>query len=73
MDEARNITMLIVSKDLAWHTHQLNAKMYRENTTELLGRTPNHEDSVAQGTLSTAYDITAKTWRVSASTAPRIL
>jgi len=53
----------VILKDLAWHTHQLNAGAYRAATMQYLGRTPNHDDSVDAAALSTGYDITAKAWR----------
>jgi hypothetical protein len=61
---ARIITKLkVILKDLAWHTHQLNAGAYRAATIEYLRRTPNHDDSVDALALSSGYDITAKAWR----------
>ncbi|KAG8808965.1 hypothetical protein FRC17_003680, partial [Serendipita sp. 399] len=50
--------------DLAWHTHQLKAWHYRDDTLRLLRRTPNHDDSVDSLCLSKGYDITAKAWKL---------
>ncbi|KAF8317035.1 uncharacterized protein EI90DRAFT_2943755 [Cantharellus anzutake] len=48
--------------DLTWHTHQLDCRKYRSDTLALLGRTPDHDDKVEEGALSSAYDITARAW-----------
>ncbi|CAG8633732.1 10603_t:CDS:2, partial [Acaulospora colombiana] len=55
---------LVPTLDLAWHTHQLKGDQYRLDTQYLLQRTPNHDDNVDATSLSTAYDITAKAWKV---------
>lgn len=52
-----------MEKDLVWHTHQLNNIRYRFDTIKVLGRTPNHEDTIAQDTLSNAYDATCHAWK----------
>ena len=49
--------------DLSWHTHQLKSKSYREQTSEYVGRTPDHDDKVEENALSTGYEITAKAWK----------
>ncbi|CCA71946.1 hypothetical protein PIIN_05881 [Serendipita indica DSM 11827] len=49
--------------DLSWHTHQLKGRTYRERTLSILGRTPNHDDSIDAGVISSRYDQTAKLWR----------
>ncbi|KAG8807416.1 hypothetical protein FRC17_004468 [Serendipita sp. 399] len=50
--------------DLAWHTHQLKAQHYRDDTVRILERFPNHDDSVDALHLSKGYDITAKAWKL---------
>ncbi|KAG9016323.1 hypothetical protein FRB90_003287 [Tulasnella sp. 427] len=49
--------------DLAWHTHQLLCKSYRE-LKDIIGIVPDHDDKVGQGALSDAYDKTAEAWKV---------
>ncbi|KAG9002558.1 hypothetical protein FRB93_011432 [Tulasnella sp. JGI-2019a] len=48
--------------DLAWHTHQLLCTSYRR-LHDIIGIIPDHDDKVAQGALSTAFDDTAKAWK----------
>ncbi|KAI5478060.1 hypothetical protein MNV49_005523 [Pseudohyphozyma bogoriensis] len=49
--------------DLAWHTHQLNAFQYAHDTTELLGRFLDHDDTVESQLLECSYDYTAIDWK----------
>ncbi|KAH7101533.1 hypothetical protein BKA62DRAFT_770548 [Auriculariales sp. MPI-PUGE-AT-0066] len=48
--------------DLAWHTHQLNAKSYRVDTVRFIHRPLNHDDRVEEGEMTHAWDVTAQTW-----------
>ncbi|KAI5476686.1 hypothetical protein MNV49_007400 [Pseudohyphozyma bogoriensis] len=50
--------------DLAWHSHQLNAFAYREDTMKFVGRFIDHDDKVEESALSTSYDVTARAWKV---------
>lgn len=36
----------------------------RADTISYLGRTPDHDDKVEEGTLATGYEITARAWKV---------
>ncbi|KAF8305769.1 hypothetical protein DL93DRAFT_2144320 [Clavulina sp. PMI_390] len=49
--------------DLSWHTHQLLTHAYRDQTLQFLRRTPDHDDKVEEGALSSAYDYTARAWK----------
>ncbi|PVG00357.1 hypothetical protein CPB86DRAFT_782691 [Serendipita vermifera] len=60
---AYNFFVPTLDIDLAWHTHQLTGPTYREDTLRLLGRTPDHDDTVEQTTLQGGYDETAKAWK----------
>ncbi|KAH8920909.1 hypothetical protein BT69DRAFT_1352019 [Atractiella rhizophila] len=48
--------------DLVWHTHMLDAKAYREQLLNALGRIPNHDDRIEENALSNAFEQTAKAW-----------
>lgn len=48
--------------DLGWHTHQIHASLYREFTQKHLGRIINHDDTLADGTLSNGFATTARAW-----------
>ncbi|KAH7101531.1 hypothetical protein BKA62DRAFT_179183 [Auriculariales sp. MPI-PUGE-AT-0066] len=49
--------------DIAWHTHQLKARNYREDTLSLLERQLDHNDKVEEGMLSNSFDLTAQAWQ----------
>jgi hypothetical protein len=49
-------------KDLAWHTHQLNADQYRTDTLSTLGMTPVHH--IVPQEPARGVDVTAGAWRV---------
>ncbi|KDQ09220.1 hypothetical protein BOTBODRAFT_534573 [Botryobasidium botryosum FD-172 SS1] len=49
--------------DLSWHTHQLKAESYREDTLRLVGRVPDHDDRVDEERLSSSFDMTSQAWR----------
>ncbi|BEI84052.1 hypothetical protein CcaverHIS002_0406560 [Cutaneotrichosporon cavernicola] len=55
--------------DLCWHTHQLHASGYVQDTTAFVGRFVNHDDKVADVTLKRAYDDTAVRWALRFGTA----
>lgn len=53
--------------DLVWHTHQLHPVTYKRDTTQLLGRMFNHDDSVndrsPESKLSRSDQRTRELWR----------
>jgi len=49
--------------DLAWHTHQLRAKQYRQDCSTYVGRYVDHDDKVEENYLSTAFDATCRAWK----------
>ncbi|KAM0790841.1 hypothetical protein ACM66B_004685 [Microbotryomycetes sp. NB124-2] len=49
--------------DLAWHTHQLSPLQYKKHTISYLGRFLDHDDKVAEETLSNSFQQTARLWR----------
>ena len=53
--------------DLAWHTHQLHHRIYREDTVGYLGRMFNHDDTVTDrepdSKLTQADRITRELWK----------
>ncbi|KDQ09178.1 hypothetical protein BOTBODRAFT_179194 [Botryobasidium botryosum FD-172 SS1] len=49
--------------DLSWHTHQLKAMSYRDQTYQLLKRILNHDDRVEEERLSNSFDRTARAWK----------
>ncbi|KAH8824704.1 hypothetical protein DL96DRAFT_1712950 [Flagelloscypha sp. PMI_526] len=49
--------------DLAWHTHQLMPTKYRLNMELLLNRSLDHDDTVLESTLETAFDSTSRVWQ----------
>ena len=52
--------------DLIWHTHQLNPRWYKLDTTAILGRLFPHDDTIndrtAGGTLDVAGRLTKEKW-----------
>jgi len=50
--------------DIVWHTHQLKARRYHEDTKRLLGFTPDHDDNVEDTVLGNSLEITAQAWLV---------
>ncbi|KAK4050840.1 hypothetical protein OIV83_003262 [Microbotryomycetes sp. JL201] len=48
--------------DLAWHTHQLDPRSYKEHTINLLGHFMDHDDKVAEHTLFDSFQRTARLW-----------
>ncbi|KIK96103.1 hypothetical protein PAXRUDRAFT_826337 [Paxillus rubicundulus Ve08.2h10] len=49
--------------DLVWHTHQLMANRYGIDCEMYVGRYVNHELSVAESHLSSAFDDTCRAWQ----------
>ncbi|KAG6841229.1 hypothetical protein C0991_000676, partial [Blastosporella zonata] len=49
--------------DLAWHTHQLLSDTYHNNCMTYVGRYIDHDDKVAEETLSSAFDLTCRAWK----------
>ena len=53
--------------DLIWHAHQLHPLIYKKDTTKVLGKVLNHNDSVNDrqpgSKLSTCYAITREKWK----------
>ncbi|KAH8823293.1 hypothetical protein DL96DRAFT_1469407 [Flagelloscypha sp. PMI_526] len=49
--------------DLAWHTHQLMPTKYRLNMELLLKRSLDHDDTILESTLETAFDSTSRLWQ----------
>ncbi|KAG8812482.1 hypothetical protein FRC18_002927 [Serendipita sp. 400] len=60
---ANKTSFFVPTLDLAWHTHQLRAWQYRDDSCRFLQRVPNHDDNVEPLLLSKGYDITAKAWK----------
>lgn len=50
------IAVLTLDIDLAWHTHQLSRPNYDNYSLATTGVFIDHDDQIAEGTLSTAYD-----------------
>lgn len=46
--------------DLVWHTHQLGARAYFAHCTALTGALVDHDDKVAEGKLSDAFEWTCR-------------
>ena len=66
----RNPTAFLVpcyDIDLAWHTHQLHHRIYREDTIGYLGKMFNHDDTVTDrrpdSKLTQADNITRELWK----------
>lgn len=53
--------------DLIWHAHQLHPLIYKKDTTKVLGKVLNHNDSVNDrqpgSKLTTCYAITREKWK----------
>ncbi|KAJ6565016.1 hypothetical protein DFH09DRAFT_919796 [Mycena vulgaris] len=49
--------------DLAWHTHQLMASNYSNDTRQYVGRFIDHDDKVAESQLASSFDITCRAWK----------
>ncbi|KAG6865062.1 hypothetical protein C0991_005381 [Blastosporella zonata] len=49
--------------DLAWHTHQLLSDTYHNDCMTYVGRYIDHDDKVAEETLSSAFDLTCRAWK----------
>ncbi|KAJ7700855.1 hypothetical protein B0H17DRAFT_925014 [Mycena rosella] len=49
--------------DLAWHTHQLMANQYLQDTVKYVGRFIDHDDKVEQSHLASSFDITCRAWK----------
>ncbi|KAJ7063619.1 hypothetical protein C8F01DRAFT_1133725 [Mycena amicta] len=49
--------------DLAWHTHQLMAENYAEDTLKHIGRFIDHDDKVEESHLATSFDVTCRAWK----------
>ena len=53
--------------DLIWHAHQVHPVIYKKDTTKILGKVLNHNDSVNDrqpgSKLSTSYEITREKWK----------
>ncbi|KZP11436.1 hypothetical protein FIBSPDRAFT_800291 [Athelia psychrophila] len=49
--------------DLAWHTHQLFASQYMNDTKTYVGRYVDHDDKVEEEHLSTSFDLTCRAWQ----------
>jgi len=53
--------------DLIWHAHQVHPLIYQKDTTEILGKVLNHNDSVNDrrpgSKLSTSYETTRQKWK----------
>ncbi|KZV87062.1 DUF1399-domain-containing protein [Exidia glandulosa HHB12029] len=48
--------------DLAWHTHQLKATTYREDTLALLNKVLDHDDTVEAEDLANSFQRTTQAW-----------
>ncbi|KAJ6606211.1 hypothetical protein DFH09DRAFT_1017165 [Mycena vulgaris] len=49
--------------DLAWHTHQLMASNYTQDTVKHVGRFIDHDDKVEESQLASSFDITCRAWK----------
>ncbi|KAK7035892.1 hypothetical protein R3P38DRAFT_3484110 [Favolaschia claudopus] len=49
--------------DLVWHTHQLMAEDYANDTMRYVGRFVDHDDKVEESQLANAFDITCGAWK----------
>ncbi|KAJ7488064.1 hypothetical protein FB451DRAFT_1025893 [Mycena latifolia] len=49
--------------DLAWHTHQLMAPKYSDDTMKYVGRFIDHDDKVDESQLATCFDVTCRAWK----------
>lgn len=49
--------------DLAWHTHQLQGKAYKEDSEDVLGMFLDHNDNVGEGHLGNGLAVTEKLWK----------
>ena len=55
--------------DLIWHAHQVHPRVYQKDTTKILGKVLNHDDSVNDrepgSKLSRSYETTREKWKES--------
>ncbi|KAK7442082.1 hypothetical protein VKT23_016357 [Stygiomarasmius scandens] len=49
--------------DLVWHTHQLLARRYKKDCSNLLSKFLDHDDKVEEGRLALSFELTAKSWQ----------
>ncbi|KAK3299773.1 uncharacterized protein B0H64DRAFT_351109 [Chaetomium fimeti] len=59
----KNITVPTLDVDLAWHTHQLSPSCYYNHTVDLAGRFIDHDDKIADHTLSKQFEWTSKVYQ----------
>ncbi|CAG7851786.1 SubName: Full=Uncharacterized protein {ECO:0000313/EMBL:CCA72640.1} [Serendipita indica DSM 11827] len=49
--------------DLAWHTHQLNIEVYRQDSMMLFGRILQHDDDIPSPELNRAFNRNSYDWK----------
>ena len=59
----KSITVPTLDVDLAWHTHQLSPVSYYRHTVNLAGRFIDHDDKIAEHTLSKQFEWTSKMYQ----------
>ena len=60
--EMKNSLVPTLDIDLCWHTHQLDAVLYRQWCIEHLGLAINHDDTVAKESLGAGFQDTSQLW-----------
>jgi hypothetical protein len=61
-EKSNTVLVPTLDIDLAWHTHQIHASLYRAFTQKHIGRIINHDDNLAKGKLSDGFATTARAW-----------
>ncbi|KAH8828834.1 hypothetical protein DL96DRAFT_1595733 [Flagelloscypha sp. PMI_526] len=61
--DSRGMGVPTLDIDLAWHTHQLMPTKYREDMQTLLKRSLDHDDTILESTLESAFDSTSRVWQ----------
>jgi hypothetical protein len=49
--------------DLAWHTHQCSATVYKNSMLKRAGRFINHDDKLGKGTLGNGWEYSQSIWK----------
>lgn len=62
-DRPSNIAVPTLDVDLAWHTHQLTPTRYYAFTVNRGGRFIDHDDKIAENTLSEQFEWTSKVYQ----------
>ncbi|CAG8479664.1 9089_t:CDS:2 [Ambispora leptoticha] len=62
MDYMGSLFVPTLDIDLAWHTHILHPLLYRNFTIKHMGRVINHDDTLAEKTLTDGFTKTSQAW-----------